>query len=179
MKIAERAVKVTQLMTKRGYPRFVKVDNLDKPNLRPLHVQSHQDLSLLSVMYANALIYRGKYFNNWQWFITTASHKLTVSTAYLSFTKDQHNDLKRLVKITDSLLPNNCWLLKGEEALLNKFCKQTEFKRLKCLPRNLNNSLQLGIAGESSKRTNNQKFSPVLRFFVHIMMICDENLEIG
>lgn len=178
MKIGERAVKVTHLKTTRGAPRFVKADGSNTVVLSPLKIKSHQDFGLLSILYTNALIFRENSLTDWQWFITTASHKLTVTTPYLVFTKNEYADLTRLIKIAVKLLPSSYWLVKGDQDLLSKLCNKEEFDGGKMLPRNLGTSVHLGIKSDSYRQHATWQFSPVLRFFVHIMMICDEELEI-
>ncbi|CAM4222180.1 site-specific integrase [Psychrobacter arenosus] len=179
MKIGERAVKVTHLKTIRGAPRFVKVDASNTPVLSPLNIQTHQDLSLLSILYTNALILRENSLTNWQWFITTASHKLTVTTPNLVFTKNEYAHLTRLMKIAVKLLPSSYWLIKGNQDLLLKLCNKKEFDGCKLVPSTLGTSVHLGIKSDSYKQHAKWQFSPVLRFLVHIMMVCDEELEIN
>ena len=179
MKIGERAVKVTHLKTTRGAPRFVKVDASNTVVLSPLNIKNHQDFGLLSILYTNALIFRENSLTDWQWFITTASHKLTVTTPNLVFTKNEYADLTRLVKIAVKLLPSSYWLIKGNQDLLSKLCNKEGFHGFKWLASNLGTSVHLGIKSDSYKQQAKWQFSPVLRFFTHIMMICDEELEIG
>lgn len=177
--ITERAYQVAELKTKRGQPRFVKVRHSEIPLLSPLDIQYQSDFRMLSVLQNNARKLRKNSQSDWQWFIDICSQKLTTTTASISFLKNASTDLTRFIQIAKMLLPEKSWLVTGNKSLIIEHGVDEDVKGMQMNSKKEIATVQIGIANRDA-RANQSKwsYSPLLRFFVHMMMITDEQLTI-
>lgn len=184
--LVERAYKVTKIATTRGQPRFIKPNPLGKPILSPLSVQEQSDYRLLSHLRTNANKPRCHSYNDWHWFISICSEKISVSKAYISFPKPEIVNFKRFVSIAKQLLPEKSWLITSDYELLKSALNESEYKSMQLKNSDSAATLRIGIAGREKREQPSSlgtsktvwKCSPLLRFFVHIMLITDESLTI-
>ena len=169
--LIERASEVANITTKRGKPRFVKLSDPNTSVLSPLNIQYQSDLRLLSLLLSNAYCLREKSGTDWIWFIEICREKLSNSRAYLPFRKEDEKELQRFIGIAKKLLPLKRWLVSSNEALLMKTMSSTNYQDIK--------QQSIGIANQDHReQTNKWQYSPLLRFFVHMMLITDEKLSI-
>lgn len=199
--LVERAREVVAITTKRGRPRFAKPTDSETTALNPLSVQYQSDLRLLSPLLSHAHRLRKTSESDWAWFIKICHQKLSSSKAYVTFPEKQKKELQRFVDIAKRLLPDKNWLITSSEAVLEESMHtsgyqdmQMKIKKKKDEEENTNlmKSIHIGIANrdyrikslesvdDESDCTKKAKwqFSPLLRFFVHMMLITDETLPI-
>ncbi|MGP4733518.1 MULTISPECIES: tyrosine-type recombinase/integrase [unclassified Psychrobacter] len=178
--LIERASEIIDITTKRGKPRFVKLSDSNTPVLSPLNIQYQSDLRLLSLLLSNAYRLREKSETDWTWFIEICREKLSVSRAYLPFRTEDEKELQRFIDIAGKLLPLKRWLVSSNEDLLMKTMSSTDYRDIKQQSNDSKNALHIGIASRDPRdQTNRWQYSPLLRFFVHMMLITDEKLSIG
>lgn len=177
--LIKRAREVADITTKRNQPRFVKRTDSDSTALSPLNIQYQSDLRLLSLLLSNAYRLREKSGNDWTWFIKICSQKLSNSKAYLPFGKGDEKELQRFIDIAEKLLPLKHWLTSSNEALLMKNVSSNDYQDIKRQSNNSIEAIHIGIASRDPRdQTNKWQYSPLLRFFVHMMLITDESLFI-
>ncbi|MGP4119970.1 tyrosine-type recombinase/integrase [Psychrobacter aquimaris] len=177
--LIERASEVADITTKRGKPRFVKRTDSESTALSPLNIQYQSDLRLLSLLLSNAYRLREASGNDWTWFIEICSQKISNSKAYISFGKGDEKQLLRFIDIAKKLLPLKHWLTSSNEALLMKNISPTDYQNIKRQSNNSLEAIHIGIASRDPRaQTNKWQYSPLIRFFVHMMLITDENLSI-
>ena len=177
--LIERASEVAAITTKRGKPRFVKLSDSKNFVLSPLNNQYQSDLRLLSLLLNNAYRLREKSETDWTWFIEICRQKLSSSRAYLPFRKENEKELQRFIGIAEKLLPLKRWLVSSNEDLLMKTMSSTDYQDIKQQSNESKNALHIGIASQDHReQTNKWQYSPLLRFFVHMMLITDEKLSI-
>ncbi|QCB30132.1 hypothetical protein E5677_03490 [Psychrobacter sp. PAMC27889] len=177
--LIERASEVADITTKRGKPRFVKLSDSKNSVLSPLNIQYQSDLRLLSLLLSNAYRLREESGTDWAWFIEICSQKISNSKAYLPFGKGDEKQLQRFIDIAEKLLPLKHWLTSSNEALLMKNMSPTDYQDIKRQSKNSIEAIHIGIASRDPRdQTNKWQYSPLLRFFVHMMLITDEKLSI-
>lgn len=178
--LIKRASEITDITTKRGKPRFVKLSDSNTPVLSPLNIQYQSDLRLLSLLLSNAYRLREKSETDWTWFIEICSEKLSNSRAYLPFRKEDEKELQRFIGIAEKLLPLKRWLVSSNEDLLMKTMSSTDYQDIRQQSNDSKNALHIGIASQDYReQTNKWQYSPLLRFFIHMMLITDEKLSIA
>ncbi|WP_394212939.1 tyrosine-type recombinase/integrase [Psychrobacter piscatorii] len=177
--LIKRANEVAAITTKRGKPRFVKLSDSNTPVMSPLNIQYQSDLRLLSLLLSNAYRLREKSGADWTWLIEICREKLSVSRAYLPFRTEDEKKLQRFIDIAGKLLPLKRWLVSSNETLLMKTMSSTDYQDIKQQSNDSKNALHIGIASQDHReQTNKWQYSPLLRFFVHMMLITDEKLSI-
>ena len=178
--LIKRASEVADIATKRGKSRFVKLSDSKNSVLSPLNIQYQSDLRLLSLLLSNAYRLREKSGTDWTWFIEICREKLSVSRAYLPFRKEDKKELQRFIGIAEKLLPLKRWLVSSNKNLLMETMSSTDYQDIKQQSNDSKNALHIGIASQDHReRTNKWQYSPLLRFFVHMMLITDETLSIA
>lgn len=176
--LIRRAHQVSTLMTKHGRPRFVKIGESGKPFFSPLGMQDQSDFRMLSVLQSNAYKLRKISMNDWQWFIDTCSQRLTTTTSSVSFIKSKNDDLLRLIAIAKQLLPAKNWLITTNECLLTERLNK-EAESIRIYYKESVTTIHIGILSPDIRANRGKwKYSPLLRFFVHMMIINDEQLKI-
>lgn len=177
--LIERASEVASITTKRGKPRFVKLSDFKNSVLSPLNIQYQSDLRLLSLLLSNAYRLRENSGADWAWFIEICSQKLSSSRAYLPFRKKDEKELQRFIDIAGKLLPLKRWLMSSNEALWMKNMSSTDYQDIKQQSNESKNAFHIGIASQDHRdRTNKWQYSPLLRFFVHMMLVTDEKISL-
>ena len=177
--LIERASEVAAITTKRGKPRFVKLSDSNTPVLSPLSIQYQSDLRLLSLLLSNAYRLREKSGSDWIWFIEICSQKLSNSRAYLPFGKRDEKELQRFIDIAKKLLPLKRWLVNSNEDLLMKTMSSNDYQDIKRQSSDEVEAIYIGIASRDPRdQTKKWQYSPLLRFFVHMILITDEKLSI-
>lgn len=176
--LIKRAYQVSTLVTKHSRPRFVKIGESGKPFFSPLIMQDQSDFRMLSVLQGNAYKLRKISMNDWQWFIDTCSQSLTTTTSSISFIKSKNDDLLRFIAIAKQLLSTKNWLITTNERLLTE-CLNKEAEGIRVHNKESMTTIHIGILSPDVRANRGKwKYSPLLRFFVHIMMINDEQLKI-
>jgi len=177
--LIKRASEVADIATKRDKSRFVKLSDSKNSVLSPLNIQYQSDLRLLSLLLSNAYRLREESRIDWALFIEICSQKISTSKAYIPFGKGDEKELQRFIDIVDKLLPLKHWLMSSNEALLMKTMSSTNYKDIKRQSNNSIEAIHIGIASRDPRdQTNKWQYSPLLRFFVHMMLITDEKLPI-
>ena len=177
--LIKRARDVVAITTKRGKHRFVKTTDLETTTLSPLNIQYQRDLRLLSPLLSNAYQLREKSQSDWVFFIDFCRQRLSTSRAYVKFSEKQKKELHRFVNIAKELLPLNHWLITSNKSTLIKTMSFADFQNIKQQSNDSINTINIGIASQDNrKHANKWQYSPLLRFFVHMMLITDETLPI-
>uniref|UniRef100_UPI00260B4520 hypothetical protein n=1 Tax=uncultured Psychrobacter sp. TaxID=259303 RepID=UPI00260B4520 len=98
----------------------------------------------------------------------------------LPFRKEDKKELQRFIGIAKKLLPLKRWLVSSNEDLLMETMSSTDYQDIKQQSNESKNAFHIGIASRDHReQTNKWQYSPLLRFFVHMMLITDEKLSIG
>jgi integrase len=177
--LIERARDVVVITTKRGKPRFVKTTDLETTPLSPLNIQYQSDLRLLSPLLSNAYRLRETLESDWAWFFEICSRKISNSRAYISFSREEDKELQRFINIAKELLPLKHWLITSNKSILMKTMSSADFRNAKQQSNDSINTINIGIASRDNRNeTRKWQYSPLLRFFVHMMLITDETLSI-
>lgn len=83
------------------------------------------------------------------------------------------------MRIAKELLPLKHWLMSGNKAVLENTKTDDDYQDIKQHSNDSINTIYIGIASRDHRsQTNRWQFSPLLRFFVHMMLITDETLPI-
>lgn len=70
--------------------------------------------------------------------------------------------------------------MNSNEDLLMKTMSSTDYQDIRQQSNDSKNALYIGIASQDHReRTNKWQYSPLLRFFIHMMLITDEKLSIA
>ncbi|MFZ3144093.1 tyrosine-type recombinase/integrase [Psychrobacter glacincola] len=177
--LVKRAREVTTITSKRGKSRFVKPTDSGTTALSPLSIQYQSDLRLLSPLLSNAYLLREKLQPDWTWFLEICRQKLSNSRAYIPLLEKEEEKLQRFLRIARELLPLKHWLMSSNEALLMKTMSTATHQDIQKQPNNSISAIHIGIASRDHReQTNEWQYSPLLRFFVHMMLITDEKLSI-
>ena len=177
--LVKRAYEVTTITTGRDEPRFVKATDPKMTILSPLSIRYQSDLRLLSLLLNQAYRLRQKSASDWIWLIEVCRQRLSNSRAYISFTKGDKEELQRFMRIAKELLPLKHWLMKSNEAVLDSKKTDKDYQGIRQQCNDSINTIHIGIASRDHRsQTRKWQHSPLLRFFVHMMLITDENLLI-
>ena len=177
--LARRAYEVTKIVTERGESRFVKLGESGEPLLSPLNIQHQSDFRMLSILQNRVRDLRKDTPEDWQWFIDVCRQKLTRTTASVSFSRSEEPDLVRFIEIAQTMLPAKSWLVSGAQEVISEYDDEKLLKGLRAQYKKAVNTMSVGIAHRDVRINQAKwKFSPLLRYFVHMMMICDEHLTI-
>ena len=177
--LIKRAREVAAITTKRGKPRFVKPTDLETTALSPLSIQYQSDLRLLSPLLSNAYRLREKSEPDWTWFLGICRQKLSNSRAFISFVRKEKKELVRFLRIAKELLPLKHWLMSGNKAVLENTKTDDDYQDIKQHSNDSISTIYIGIASRDNRsQMNKWQYSPLLRFFVHMILITDETLPI-
>lgn len=176
--LIKRAHQVSILMTKHSRPRFIKVGESGKVFFSPLSMQHQSDFRMLSVLQSNACKLRKISMSDWQWFIDTCSQSLTTTKSSVSFVRSKNDELLSFITIATQLLPAKNWLITSNRCLLAE-CLNKEAEGIRSHYKESMTTIHIGIVSPDVRANQEKwKYSPLLRFFVHMMMISDEQLKI-
>jgi len=174
--IIERARMVAMIKSSRGQSRFIKSEGIS-----PIYIQCQSDFRLLSLLQSSALILRAASIDDWQWFMSICQQRLSSSRAFVSFSYKEEQILQRFISIATQLLPAKNWLIAMNDNNQSKVAEITN-DNIKRIHKTDISTIHLGIATpdtrESQYKRNAWQFSPLLRFFVHLMLVTDESLII-
>lgn len=185
--LTERAYKITKIINTRDKLRFIKPDPLEKIVLSPLKPQEQKDYRLLTHLITNSSLLRNKSNDDWQWFIKTCYQKISVSKAYISFPKSKVEDFKRFIGIATQLLPAKNWLISTDDKLIDTSLDKDEYQGMRYQQNLSVSTFRIGIASREVRDLSNSfvstkntwKYSPLFRFFIHMMLIMDDSITVG
>ena len=155
--------------------------------LSPLKPQEQSDYRLLTHLSSNGSLLRTQCKRDWQWFMDICCQKISVSKAYISFPKSRIEDFKRFIGIAKQLLPEKNWLITTDDQLTDTTLNQPEYKGMRYQQNPSVSTLRLGIASREARDLSNSftsskntwKYSPLFRYFVHMMLVMDDSLCIN
>lgn len=177
--LIRRAQEITTITSKRNKTRFLKSTDAQAPLLSPLSIQYQRDFRLLSPLLTSGYRLRQEQESDWAWFITLCRQRLSNSRSYISFKTTEVEELKRFMSIAKELLPLKRWLMSSNEAVLVKTKSSADYLDIKQQSNDSINTIHIGIASRDHREQNQTwQYSPLLRFFVHMMLITDERLAI-
>ena len=177
--LVELAREVVAITTKRDQPRFAKLTDSKTTALSPLSVQYQSDLRLLSPLLSHAHRLRKTFESEWTWFITLCRQRLSNSRTYISFLKEEKEELQRFMGIAKELLPLKYWLMTSKETVLENTKSDEAYQDVKTQANESIKTIHIGIASKDHRSQNSKwQYSPLLRFFVHMMLITDQELAI-
>lgn len=175
--LARRAYEVTKIVTERDQSRFVKLRESGEPLLSPLNIQHQSDFRLLSIFQNRVRDLRKDTPDDLQWFIDVCKQKLTITTPSVSFSRSEALDLVRFIEIAQTMLPAKSWLVSGPQEIVSEQADEKVLKELRVHYKESVKTVHVGIANRDVRINRAKwKFSPLLRYFVHMMMICDEHI---
>lgn len=174
--LIERAHKVAAIVSTRGKPRFVKTTGIG-----PLSIQYQSDFRLLSSLQNSIQQLRRSSMDDWQWFMAICQQRLSSSRAFVPFLEKEQQVLQRFIAIIKQLLPAKNWLIVTHTSYQPN-ADLIDIQDMRRISKAHVNTINLGIATaedrKSARHKTNWKFSPLLRFFVHMMLITDDGLSI-
>ena len=185
--LVERAYKISNIINTRDKLRFIKADPLERIVLTPLQPQEQRDYRLLPHLNTNGSILRAKSNDDWQWFMKTCYQKISVSKAYISFPKSKVEDFKSFIGIATQLLPAKNWLITTDDKLIDTSIDKDEYQGMRYQQNLSVSTFRIGIASREIRdlynncgsTKNTWKYSPLFRFFIHMMLIMDNSITIG
>lgn len=185
--LVERAYKISNIINTRDKLRFIKADPLERIVLTTLQPQEQRDYRLLPHLNTNGSILRAKSNDDWQWFMKTCYQKISVSKAYISFPKSKVEDFKRFIGIATQLLPAKNWLITTDDKLIDTSIDKDEYQGMRYQQNLSVSTFRIGIASREIRDLSNNcgstkntwKYSPLFRFFIHMMLIMDNSITIG
>ena len=154
-------------------PRFIGTNGL------PKSIQYKSDYRLLSSLQSSAQKLRDNSLDDWQWFIALCQEHLSYSKAFVPFSIKEKKALRRFIKIAKQLLPAKNWLV-AYPAASQVHLNLADMKGLRSISKDSMGTFNIGIALIDNRSSVNDKwqFSPLLRFFVYMVLITDEELVI-
>ena len=174
--IIERARMVAKITSSRGHPRLVKPEGIS-----PINIQYQSDFRLLSSLQSSALMQRETATDDWQWFMNICQQRLSNSRAFVSFSYKEEQILQRFMAVATQLLPAKNWLIAMNDNNQSKVADIMNDK-IKRIHKTDISTIHFGIATPNPRKSDNNKtgwqFSPLLRFFVYMMLVTDESLKI-
>gem|GEM_PF-3226647 len=173
--LVERAKKVAALTTKTpGHYRFVR----EKDQITPMRIYERIEYRLLGMFFKNLMSLRRENNDDYQWYLTKVSSGITAHSATISFPEKSLNDFKRFLKISTYLLPNKkAWLVTSNKKLIEAVQDLAEMKNMKKYENNRFSTWIFGIC-IPDKNAGKVRYSSLLRFIVHIMLVMDEEVDI-
>ena len=149
--------------------------------ISPLSIQYQSDFRLLSSLQNSAQQLRRTSMDDWQWFMTICQQRLSSSRAFVPFLDKEQQVLQRFIAIIKQLLPAKNWLIVTSTSYQPN-ANLTDIQDMRRISKAHVNTINIGIATaedrKSARNKTNWKFSPLLRFFVHMMLITDDSLSI-
>ena len=174
--LIERAQQVAAIMSTRGKPRFVKATGIS-----PLNIQYQSDFRLLSSIQNSAQQLRRSTMDDWQWFMMICQQRLSSSRAFMPFLNKEQQVLQRFIAIIKRLLPAKNWLIASHTSYQPK-ADLIDIQDMRRISKADVNTINIGIAlpddRKSARNKSKWQFSPLLRFFVHMILITDDQISI-
>ena len=185
--LTERAYQISNIINTRDKLRFIKPDPLERIVLSPLRPQEQRDYRLLAHLSTNGSVLRTNASDDWQWFMKTCYQKISVSKAYISFPKSKVEDFKRFIGIATQLLPAKNWLITTDDKLIDTSIDKDEYQGMRYQQNLSVSTFRIGIASRETRDLSNNfvstkntwKYSPLFRFFIHMMLVMDDSITIG
>lgn len=171
--IINRAQKVANVTSSHDNPRFVGANGL------PKSIEYKSDYRLLSSLQNSARKLRYNSLDDWQWFIALCQENLSYSKAFIPFSIKEKKALRRFIKIAKQLLPAKNWLV-VYPAASQVHLNLADMRGLRSIIKDNIGTFNIGIALIDNRSSVNGRwqFSPLLRFFVYMVLITDEELVI-
>lgn len=174
--LINRANLIATIPTTHGMNRFIKGDGIV-----PLSIQYRSDFRLLSSLQKSAQQLRKISMDDWQWFINICQQRLSSSKAFVPFSNKEEQALQRFIGIAKQLLPSKSWLI-ATHTLNQPTAYMLDIQNMRHVNKAEINTINVGIATPDDRKSERNKtkwqYSPLLRFFVHMMLITDETLPI-
>ena len=171
-----RAKKVAAITTTTpGHYRFV----LLKDQITPMRIYERIEYKFLDIFFRNIMSLRRDNNEDYQWYLTQVSSGITAHSATISFPQKSLNDFKRFLMISTYLLPNKkAWLVISNKKLIEAARDLAETKNMKKSENEDFSTWLFGICIPDKHENNAGKirYSSLLRFIVHIMLIMDEEV---
>ena len=171
-----RAKKVAAITTTTpGHYRFV----LLKDQITPMRIYERIEYKFLDIFFRNIMSLRRDNNEDYQWYLTKASSGITAHSATISFPEKSLNEFKRFLMISTYLLPNKkAWLVTSNKKLIEAVRDLAETKNMKKSENEEFSTWLFGICIPDKHENNAGKirYSSLLRFIVHIMLIMDEEV---
>lgn len=174
--LVNRAKKVAAITTTtHEHYRFV----LRKDQITPMRIYENIEHKFLDIFFRNIMSLRRDNNEDYQWYLTKVSSGITAHAATISFPEKSFNDFKRFLMISTYLLPNKkAWLVTSNKKLIEAVQDVAETKNVKKSENEEFSTWLFGIC-IPDKHENNAgrvRYSSLLRFIVHIMLIMDEEI---
>ena len=176
--LVNRAKKVAAITTTTPeHYRFVLLKN----KITPMRIYERIEYKFLDIFFRNIMSLRRDNNEDYQWYLMQVSSKITANSATISFPEKSLNDFKRFLKISTYLLPNKkSWLVTTNKKLIEAVQDLAEMKNVKKVENEEFSTWLFGICIPDKHKNSAGKvrYSSLLRFIVHIMLITDEEVDI-
>lgn len=175
----ERAKTVSAIRTaiaqKERY-RFVK----EEYRLTPMRIYEHIEHELMALMYKGLLELRETHWEDYEWYLSTVTQRVTTTHANISFPLKELDELKRFIHITVKLLPSKYLLITANRELFSKLSSLEGMQGVKTVRDNTVSTYLVGIGIRNSVKEASKKwkYSSLLRFIVHMVLIMDEDIQL-
>ena len=171
-----RAKKVAAITTTTpGHYRFV----LLKDQITPMRIYERIEYKFLDIFFRNIMSLRRDNNEDYQWYLKKVSSGITAHSSTISFPEKSLNEFKRFLMISTYLLPNKkAWLVTSNKKLIEAVRDLAETKNMKKSENEEFSTWLFGICIPDKHENNAGKirYSSLLRFIVHIMLIMDEEV---
>lgn len=176
--LVSRAKKVAAITTTTPeHYRFVLLKN----QITPMRIYERIEYKLLDIFFRNIMSLRRDNNEDYQWYLTKVSSGITPHSATISFPEKSLNDFRRFLTISTYLLPNKkYWLVTTNKKLIEAVQDLAEMKNVKKAENEEFSTWLFGICIPDKHKNNAGKvrYSSLLRFIVHIILIMDEEVII-
>ena len=179
-RLYERAKAMSAIRTtvkKKESYRFVK----EKYHLTPMRIYEHIEHELMALMYKELLELRETHWEDYDWYLSTVTQRVTTTHANISFPLKELDDLKRFISITLKLLPSKHLLVTANKVLLSKLNGWEGMQGVKTVCDDTVSTYLVGVGISNSVKdaVKKWKYSSVLRFTVHMFLIMDEAVSLA
>ena len=175
----ERAKVVSAIRTtikQKKSSRFVK----EKYHLTPMRIHEYIEHELMALMYKQLLELRETHWEDYEWYLNTVTQRITTTHANISFPLKELDELKRFIHITVKLLPSKHLLITANKELLSKISGWEGVQDVKTVRDNTVSTYLVGVGIRNSvtDAAKKWKYSSLLRFIVHMVLIMDQDIQL-
>lgn len=175
----ERAKAISAIRTtvkKKESYRFVTAEY----HLTPMRIHEYIEHELMALMYKELLELREVCWADYEWYLNTVAQRITSTHANISFPSKELDDLQRFINITVKLIPRKHLLVTANKVLLSKLSSWDGVQGVKTVRDNAASTYLVGVCTANTVKDSAKKwkYSSLLRFIVHMVLIMDEDIQL-
>ena len=155
-------------------------DLKEEYHLTPMRIHEHIEHELIALMYKELLELRESCWADYEWYLNTVAQRITSTHANISFPLKELDELRRFINITFKLLPSKHSLVTANEVLLSKIRSWEGMQGVKTVCDDTVSTYLVGVGIRNSVKEASKKwkYSSLLRFIVHMVLIMDEDIQL-